>query len=102
MATHADGMEFAGEFGCVADGTLWNCPSAMGSGYQGTSGYPYAAYQRQMWYFDGAYNVNPATSLAGYSQCPGATSVLGPYWDGVGDFGVYFFFGGPGGYCPRD
>ena len=93
MATHAD-LVF---FGAAAAGVGY-LPQ-VGSGYWGTSGYPYAAYQRQIWYYDGAYNAIYATGLS-YppdNNCPGSTSMLGPYWDGVGDFGVYFFFGGPGG-----
>ena len=95
MATHADYISLGGEAG----GTGYT--PQMGSGQLGTSGYPYAAYQRQIWYYDGAYNATYATGLSypPTNTCPGSTSTLGPYWDGVGDFGVYFFFGGPGGSC---
>jgi hypothetical protein len=100
MATNSDAIAFGGEYVCVPGMTDAYCPSPMGSGCLGAFGYPYAAYQRQIWYFDGAYNVNPGTGLNSFvNDCIGATSTIGPYCDGVGDFGVYFFFGGPGGYC---
>ncbi len=95
IATHADYISLGG----TANG--YGYVPQMGSGYYGTSGLPYAAYQRQIWYYDGAYNGTYAYGLSypPTNNCPSVTSMLGPYWDGVGDFGVYFFFGGPGGLC---
>ena len=94
MATHADSILVGG----FADGNYY-IPQ-MGSGQVGTSGYPYAAYHRQIFYFDGAYNATYAYGLSNpASTCPSVTSTLGPYWGGSGYWGVYFFFGGPGGPC---
>ena len=93
MATHAESLYLGG----FANGSGY-IPQ-IGSGYFGTSGYPYAAYQRQIFYFDGTYNATWATGVTGFNNCPVSTSMYGPYWDGVGDWGVYFFFGGPGGAC---
>lgn len=95
IATHADYISLGGE------ATGYGYIPQMGSGYWGTYGYPYAAYHRQIWYYDGAYNFNWATGL-GYpptNTCPGGTSTYGPYFDTVGDWGVYFYFGGPGVSC---
>jgi hypothetical protein len=95
MATHADIVQVSAQ----ADGKGY-LPQ-VGSGYWGTYGYPYAAYQRQIWYYDGAYNAYWATGLSypPNNNCPASTSTYGPYFDTVGDWGVYFYFGGPGGSC---
>ena len=79
------------------NGTSYNYYPPMGSGRWGSNGWDWAAYQRQIWYFDGSYNGN-WTSLGSGNECTGGTSMLGPYWGGS-DWGIYFFFGGAGGWC---
>jgi hypothetical protein len=96
MATHSDLIVFGGEI-VGGDGTSYNYYPPMGSDYWGTDGWPLAAYQRQIWYFDGAYNGN-WTTLTPVNECPAGTSILGPDWGGS-DWAIYFFFGGPGGWC---
>jgi Neprosin len=96
MATHSSLIEFGGEI-VGGNGTSYNYYPPMGSGYFGTSGWPWAAYQRQIWYFDAAYGGQWA-SLGSGNECPARTSLLGPYWGGSA-WAIYFFFGGPGGWC---
>jgi hypothetical protein len=97
MATHSVLIEFGGEI-VGGNGTSYNYYPPMGSGDWGTWGWPWAAFQRRIWYFDGSYN-GQWTSLPGsINTCPGGTSVSGPSWGGD-DWGIYFFFGGPGGWC---
>jgi len=97
MATHSDLIEFGGEI-VGGYGTSYNYYPPMGSVNWGTDGWPWAAYQRQIWYFDGSYNGQWAWGLTAFNSCPAGTSILGPYWGGS-DWGIYFFFGGPGGWC---
>jgi hypothetical protein len=96
MATHSALIEFGGEI-VGGNGTSYNYYPPMGSGYWGTSGWTWAAYQRRLWYFDSSYNTH-WTSLGSGNECPARTSMSGPYWGGS-DWAIYFFFGGPGGYC---
>ena len=97
MATHSVLAEFGGEL-VGGSGTSYNYYPPMGSGNWGASGWPWAAYQRQIWYFDGAYGSHSPSLSSMVNTCSGGTSTLGPYWGGS-DWQIYFFFGGPGGWC---
>jgi hypothetical protein len=96
MATHSVLAGFGGEI-VGGNGTSYNYYPAMGDGWWGTNGWPWAAYQRQIWYIDGAYN-GQWTSLGSGNECAEGTSILGPGWGGS-DWSIYFFFGGPAGWC---
>jgi hypothetical protein len=96
MATHSSLIEFGGEI-VGGNGTSYNYYPPMGSGYYGTSGWTWAAYQRQIWYFDSAWGTH-SPSLGSGNECPASTNMSGPYWGGS-DWQTYFFFGGPAGWC---
>jgi hypothetical protein len=97
MATHSDLVEFGGEI-VGGNGTSYNYYPPMGSGNWGTDGWPWAAFQGTLWYFDGSYNGHWAT-LGSFNECPSGTSILGPYYWWVPYPDVLFYFGGPGGSC---
>ncbi|MFL6449683.1 MAG: neprosin family prolyl endopeptidase [Bryobacteraceae bacterium] len=82
------------EFGSESVGTtVW---PAEGSGLWSSSGYSYAGYQRELWYF--APNTSYATfwdTLTPAEPSPACYSITGPSFDS--NSGVYFYFGGPGG-----
>jgi hypothetical protein len=97
MATHSTRADFGAEI-VGGDGTSYNYYPPMGSGQWGSSGWTWAAYQRQIWYFDSGWATHSASLGAMSNTCPGGTSTIGPYWGGS-DWQIYFFFGGPAGWC---
>jgi len=96
MATHSSWIEYGGEI-LAGQGTSYVYNPEMGSGSYAQNGFQIAAYQRQIWYFDALGSRQPA-SLSGVNECPAGTSIVGPY-NGGPYWGIYFFFGGPGGFC---
>ena len=81
------------EFGSESVGT-WIWPPE-GSGLWAADGWTWAGYQRIL------YNVNLSgtsvwDSLTAAQPSPACYSISGPYWGGSA-WGIYFFFGGPGG-----
>jgi hypothetical protein len=84
------------EFGTESVGTsVW--PNE-GSGYWPSSGWTWAAYQRNLWY------ISTSTSYASYWDTlnpsipsPACYNIAGPY-NSTGAWTRYFFEGGPGGY----
>src|SRR5260370_21984918 len=77
MATHSVLAEFGGEL-VGGSGTSYNYYPPMGSGNWAASGWPWAAYQRQIWYFHGPYGSHsPSLSSMG-NTCPGGTSTSAP------------------------
>ena len=81
------------EFGTEGVGT--NVWPPEGSGQWPSKGYEYAAFQRNLWYF----NTSAGTvwdSLTPDIPSPNCYSIAGPYHSS-GDWTVYFYEGGPGG-----
>ena len=97
MATHSTRADFGGEIVGGA-GTSYNYYPPMGSGQWGTSGWTWAAYHRQIWYFDSVWGTHQASLGAMSNSCPGGTSTIGPFYGGS-VWQIYFFFGGPAGWC---
>ena len=97
MATHSTRADFGGEIVGGA-GTSYNYYPPMGSGQWGSSGWTWAAYHRQIWYFDSVWGTHQASLGAMSNSCPGGTSTIGPFYGGS-DWQIYFFFGGPAGWC---
>ena len=82
------------DYGVETVGTT-NWPGA-GSGYWGTAGWDYAAYQRNIYYF----NLSSTTvwaSLTPVQPSPACYNTAGPYYSSTAGWGVYFYAGGPGG-----
>ena len=82
------------DYGVETVGTT-NWPGA-GSGYWGTAGWDYAAYQRNIYYF----NLSSTTvwaSLTPVQPSPACYNMAGPYYSSTAGWGVYFYAGGPGG-----
>jgi hypothetical protein len=82
------------EFGSESVGTtVW---PAEGSGLWPSNGYRYAGYQRELWYI--APNTSYATywdSLTPARPSPACYNITTPAY--ASNWGIYFFFGGPGG-----
>jgi len=97
MATHSVLIEFGGEI-VGGDGTPYNYYPPMGSGYWGTDGWPWAAFQHGIYYYDDADYAHPADMVPD-NTCPAKSSIFGPYWYSLDEWQIYFYFGGPGGYC---
>jgi hypothetical protein len=96
MATHSSSIWYGGEI-LAGNGTSYDYNPEMGSGWFASYGYGVAAYQRRISYFD-ANGAWQSPSLTQINECPAGTSMSGPN-DGGSSWGIYFFFGGPGGYC---
>lgn len=82
------------EFGSESVGSTWFPPE--GSGYWASSGWSYAAYQRNLYYI----NTSAGTvwdSLTAATPSPACYSISGPYWSSSSGWGIYFYLGGPGG-----
>jgi hypothetical protein len=97
LSRNATIIEFGGE--TVADGGYgYYYYPPMGSGNWATAGWQYAAYQRDIYYID---TINTAywASLNAATEAPACYSTKGPFYDGNSSWGIYFFFGGPGGWC---
>ncbi len=96
MATHAQIIQSGSE----SDG--YNPWPPEGSGQWASSGWTHAAYQRQLYYW--AYPGGAAywDSLTAHQPSSNCYTIAGPYWGGYtppsNNWGVYFYFGGPGGY----
>ncbi len=67
-----------------------------GSGYWATSGFGYAAYQRNVFYHDMSGNAIQPT-LKPYTPSPACYSISGPFKSNSTGWNVYFYEGGPGG-----
>ncbi|QAU24414.1 DUF239 domain-containing protein [Dyella sp. M7H15-1] len=94
MATSAQLIEFGSESVGL---TSW---PGEGDGNFASSGWTYAGYQRELWYWapgGAAYWV----SLSVGQPSPSCYTIAGPYWGGYTPpsnyWGYYFYFGGPGG-----
>ena len=90
MSRNAQSITFGGE--TTGDGN-WG---PMGSGDWPAKGYKYAAYQRQIYYID-TNSVSQWANLTAYQPSPSCYKVDGPKQAATAIWGIYFFFGGPGG-----
>jgi hypothetical protein len=68
----------------------------MGSGEFASASQNYAAYQRNIWYYDVGGSPHIASLLAS-STSPGCFTVEVFNKSGLATWNTYFFFGGPGG-----
>ncbi|MBV9037767.1 MAG: neprosin family prolyl endopeptidase [Acidobacteriaceae bacterium] len=80
------------EFGSESVG--YNVWPAEGSGLFAASGWTYAGYERLIYYIDLSSTGYWAT-LTPDDPSPSCYSTAGPYY--ASNWGVYFYFGGPGG-----
>jgi hypothetical protein len=82
------------EFGSESVGTtVW---PAEGSGLWANNGWTYAAYQRELWYI--APNTTYSTywdTLTPETPSPACYTITSPAY--ASNWGIYFYFGGPGG-----
>jgi len=90
MHTGAQHIEFGSE---SVGSTTW---PAEGSGNWASSGYSYAGYQRQIWYY-APDNTAQWARLSVAQPSPSCYSIAGPYSAPTNYWGIYFYFGGPGG-----
>jgi hypothetical protein len=95
MATHSQLLEFGSE---SVGSNPW--PSE-GSGDWSSAGYGYAGYQRALYHWaDPGYSA-VWDSLTVDQPSPNCYTITGPYNNGwnppSNDWGIYFYFGGPGG-----
>ena len=90
LASNATWFQFGGETTGAA-----NWPP-MGSGAFASAGQTYAAYQRNIWYYDVGGSPHVAQLLA-YTTSPGCFTVDLVNKSGLANWNTYFFFGGPGG-----
>jgi Neprosin len=89
MSRNAQLIEYGGE---TVGSWIW---PPMGSGQFANTGWTHAAYQRTIWYRDTASSTHWA-GLTAAQPSPSCYTDAGPAWGGAG-WGIYFFFGGPGG-----
>jgi len=90
MSQNAQSITYGGE---TAGNGNW---APMGSGAWSAQGYKFAAYQRQVYYVD-VTNRSEWADLIARQPSPNCYTVNGPRLAGNAIWGVYFFFGGPGG-----
>lgn len=88
LASYSNLIEFGGE---AVGSTVW---PAEGSGLWASDGWTYSAYQRELWYRDLSGNTYWDT-LTPVQPSPACYSVTNPAY--ASNWGIYFFFGGPGG-----
>jgi hypothetical protein len=82
------------EYGTESVGSTWYPPE--GSGNWASSGWTYAAYQRNLYYI----NLSAASvwdSLTPATPSPACYSISGPSYSSSSGWGIYFYEGGPGG-----
>ncbi len=88
LSQYANLLEFGSE---SVGNTVW---PAEGSGLFAANGFEYSAYQRELWY----RALNSLTywdTLTPYQPSPSCYSATTPGY--ASNWGIYFFFGGPGG-----
>jgi hypothetical protein len=96
LSRYATDIEFGGETSSDGhNGFYYYAP--MGSGTWANAWYKQAAYQRGIWYTDTTYTSRWA-NMTGATEAASCYSVDGPHYE-ASAWGIYFFFGGPGGYC---
>jgi len=96
LSRNATDVEFGGETASQSSDGSAAFYAPMGSGAWANAGFRHAAYQRDIYYTDTS-NQGQWATLNAATEC-GGYSISTPAWGGP-DWGVYFFFGGPGGIC---
>jgi len=95
MATHSNLIEFGSE---SVGTSVW---PPEGSGDWASAGFGYAAYQRALYHWSDPKATATWDSLTVAEPSPSCYSIAGPYNNGwnppSNDWGIYFYFGGPGG-----
>jgi hypothetical protein len=89
MTRNAQVIEYGGE---TVGTTIW---PPMGSGRWASARWRYAANQRNVFYID-TNSVTWWANLTAVQPSP-CYSTAGPYFSTQSGWGIYFFFGGPGG-----
>jgi Neprosin len=90
MTRNAQVIEYGGE---TVGTRIW---PPMGSDRWANAGWRYAANQRNVFYID----INSVTwwaNLTPMQPSPACYSTAGPFFSTQPGWGIYFFFGGPGG-----
>ncbi|HTQ56484.1 MAG TPA: neprosin family prolyl endopeptidase [Bryobacteraceae bacterium] len=82
------------EYGTESVGSTWYPPE--GSGYWSSSGWDYAAYQRNLFYINTSA-VSVWDTLTRAQPSPACYSITGPSYSSTSGWGIYFYEGGPGG-----
>jgi hypothetical protein len=90
LTRNATMIEYGGE---TVGSTVW---PAMGSGHFASAGWQYAAFQSNIFYID-TTSTTQWTRLTVSTPSPTCYTVAGPSWSTTSGWGVYFYFGGPGG-----
>jgi hypothetical protein len=91
LTMNAQTITYGGE---TTGSTIW---PPMGSGqWAGNAGFGRAAYQRQIFYVDTTY-ASQWANLTPQQPSPNCYNLSGPIWGGNQIWGIYFYFGGPGG-----
>jgi hypothetical protein len=90
MSQNAQTITYGGE---TAGNGNWGL---MGSGAWANQGYSFAAYQRQVYYVD-MTNTSQWSNLTAQQPSPNCYTFNGPTMGVNTTWGIYFFFGGPGG-----
>jgi hypothetical protein len=93
LRTSGDSVQFGGE---IAPATI-PTDTAMGSGAFPSEGYPIAAYQRNVFYFDSAGKAFDADITVWGVTNPYCYTLLIEEKAPRHDWASFFFFGGPGG-----
>ncbi|CAN1168561.1 hypothetical protein LINPERHAP2_LOCUS27881, partial [Linum perenne] len=93
LRTSASLLEWGGEIINKNKNGL-HTDTQMGSGHFPSEGYSKAAYFRSLEYVDGGGYDNPADGLTGHASRPECYDI--DVRNPAGEFGVHFFFGGPG------
>jgi Neprosin len=96
MATHSQLIEFGSE---SVGSNPW---PAEGSGDWASDGFDYAGYQRALYHWADPGYAATWDSLTADQPSPNCYTIAGPYNGGwnppSNDWGIYFYYGGPGGY----
>jgi hypothetical protein len=96
MATHSQLLEFGSE---SVGSNPW---PPEGSGDWASAGFGKAAYQRALYHWSDPSAAATWDSLTVDEPSPNCYTIAGPYNGGwnppSNDWGIYFYFGGPGGY----
>ena len=96
MRTHSQLLEFGSE---SVGSNPW---PAEGSGDFASAGWDYAGYQRELYHWANPSDAAYWDTLTADQPSPNCYSIAGPYFGGYNppsnDWGIYFYYGGPGGY----
>ena len=92
LTKYAELIEYGTESVSATTTKFW---PPQGSGQKPSTGYSYAAYQRDMFYID-LSGVGVWDSITRYQDSPNCYQVTGPFSSTASGWGIYFYAGGPG------